>query len=214
MPLTVCRSWKPCLPAFPNKRNRRASPLCSAGWRVQRCLTTILTNPNPPFDSSKPLNPYITVDYMENVPTYDGVQYDVTGTHTFTPYAQRHSWGKKEPYAGWGGALIQDAARPRKYWQQQPNNGRLTNQPQHTFFEHNYVEFQGSRRPRSASSTAGQTLRIPFDWLVQLDRQAVSPIELLQVSGFRPHELTQQFVAPPYYTTSQTNVAIRPRVRQ
>ncbi|MGH2553542.1 MAG: hypothetical protein ACRDEB_07490, partial [Chitinophagaceae bacterium] len=35
-----------------------------------------------------------------------------------------------------------------------------------------------------------------FKWLVQLDRQVSAPIELLNVSGFKAHELKYQFISP------------------
>jgi hypothetical protein len=60
-------------------------------------------------------------------------------------------------------------------------------QPQNTFLRHNSANnFQ--------PQTGDLTLTIPFDWLVQLDRPVVNSMELAYVSGYRPHELTQQFI--------------------
>ncbi len=56
----------------------------------------------------------------------------------------------------------------------------------HTFFRHNG---QGT-----LLTNAGLTLTQPFDWLVHLDRELTSPIELLNLSAYKPHELMQQFV--------------------
>jgi hypothetical protein len=67
-----------------------------------------------------------------------------------------------------------------------PANG---NQPQHTFFQHNTL-------PQK-----------PFDWLVHLDRPAISPIELLHVSCWKPHQLTSVFkdsLADPYQSFNQS----------
>src|SRR5205807_5253360 len=37
----------------------------------------------------------------------------------------------------------------------------------------------------------------PFNWLVHYDRVPTSAMDLLHVSAFKPHELTQEFMANP-----------------
>jgi hypothetical protein len=54
--------------------------------------------------------------------------------------------------------------------------GTNPTQPANTFFQHN------------------SNALLPFKWLTHLDRPLVNQLELLQVSGYRPHELTQRFV--------------------
>ena len=100
-----------------------------------------------------------------------------------TAVASRYSYGKRQPYASHG-TLVQQAPTPA--------NG---SQPQHTFFRHNAIE---SAPPINLTTTgpAGevQTVKIPFAWLVHLDRQLISPIELLHVSAFKPQELDRKSV--------------------
>jgi hypothetical protein len=84
----------------------------------------------------------------------------------------RQSAGKKQPYAAQ--AVVDAAGEYNAQSQIQPQAG--ANVPQHTFFSHN------------------SPLTTPFDWLTFYDRMLTSPVELLNVSGYRPHELTQQFV--------------------
>ena len=54
-------------------------------------------------------------------------------------------------------------------------------QPPNTFRRYN--------TPAGGTPTSRQS----YDWLVHLDRQLSSPMELLYVSGYKPHELTQTF---------------------
>jgi hypothetical protein len=138
-------------------------------------------------------NPYITVDYLDSIKPIDAVQFLPGGPNPFpTPVATRTSMGRREPYA----------AAAAQFIPQTPNNNGNPNtfQPQHTFFRHNGVEAApANNNPDPAATgpkgaTQPQTLQIPFHWLTHLNRQLVSPGELLQVSGYKPHELTHQFV--------------------
>jgi hypothetical protein len=118
---------------------------------------------------------------MEEVPTHDGVDADPLGTHmTQTVMEERFSVGRNQPYAAHRSQQIEQ--RPRTA------NRR---QPQHTFFKTN-VQVIDPNTGRSGNDPPD--LAWPYDWLVVLDRQLISPIEITQVSAFKPHELTQQFM--------------------
>jgi hypothetical protein len=126
-----------------------------------------LACPHLPFDAVN--NPYITVDYtiMPNGSVYDFRQANGNAANP-PPVAARNtafSYGRSQPNAA-------NATRLAT----QPKNMPAATEINHSFFKQN----------TNADN--------PFDWLVHLDRQLVSPIELLNVSAWKPHELTQQFI--------------------
>src|SRR5207249_8840985 len=116
------------------------------------------------------------VDYIEDLRAYDVMT---------VPIAERAAHGRSQPYAGDKSMLRPQAPQP-------PVEALDPPQPQHTFGRHNGIEPDSPVHPQAS----GQTLKLPFDWLVHLDRKLVSPMELLHVSPFKPHELTQQFMQP------------------
>lgn len=116
-------------------------------------------------------NPYVTVDYMDKVPVNNGVALALT---------DRYSYGRTQPYVN--PSLGTYAIR-----KQNPDDAAAVAKT--TFFRHNAKE---GTPPVTAA--ADQTLKLPFFWLSHLDRQLVSPMELLEVSAFKPHALTHQFV--------------------
>lgn len=133
--------------------------------------------PNP---SVPRYNPYITVDFVDKIPVNNNLAYTGTGPVLPAPTpAQFRSNGRIEPYAAsttTSGSFLANG--------NQTNAAVRRGQPQNTFFSHN------SNIPQKTSGRG-------FTWLVHLDRPPVNAIELLHVSGFPPHQLTQQFVAPP-----------------
>jgi hypothetical protein len=143
--------------------------------------------PNPPeggpVNDTLPLNPYITVDYMEDVAVNDGRLFTPAGAvQNVPPVSERLARGKSQPYASFNHPTLRLQAP-------MPSAPATPPQPRHTFYRHNAVE----ATPPPLPGTPNQTLKIPFDWLVHLDRRLISPVELLNVSAYKPHELTQRF---------------------
>jgi hypothetical protein len=185
-----------------------------------------------PYQPPGPNNPYITVDYMEHVPSFDAIQresgaildrnpkqwnngmvqpgydpIDIPGMGD--PIVRRHALGKVQPLAGQ--CTPQPPAPNTDYpiydfpaslaVRQEPldNTGNLVAGVRHTFLR------QNSRTPTPPAATTfnpgppaslanNETLMVPYDWLVHLDRPLINPLELLHVTWGRPHDLTQQFL--------------------
>jgi hypothetical protein len=143
-----------------------------------------LAHENLPFqpDPTKQwYNPYVTVDYAEKLAWQDGRLNDALGLRATgpTPFNQRAASGRQQPYA----------AHSSQWLAQNPLHALAANDVKHTFFRQNAQE-----DAPPIGSGAGQTIKLPADWLVHLDRPIISPVELLSVSCYKPHELTQQFV--------------------
>jgi hypothetical protein len=127
-------------------------------------------------------NPYVTVDYMQNVdadssgsivgPASPAGYPNNEITSTTGKEQLRQSEGRYQPYYGYSA----DQTAGRKTFQVVPTASKT---PQHSFYSVNTQVGNG-----------------PFDWLVHLDRKLTSPMELLHVSAFKPHELTQEFKNP------------------
>ena len=76
------------------------------------------------------------------------------------------------------------------------------NQPKNTFGRHNGWTDTGPASPTfirdgaTGLTPTDETLMTNYDWLVHLDRPLMNPLEILHVTGGKPHELTQQFMTP------------------
>lgn len=137
-------------------------------------------DPNP---NSANYNPYITVDYVEGIQVNDAVQ------RLGAALPQKIDWTNPPRYAqGRTQPFLANPLKPQIADTDSTKAGvqPYTDQPQHTFFRHNAVE---ATPPFKNSDQFTQ----PFEWLVHLDRQLISPMELLHVSAYRPQELTQLF---------------------
>jgi hypothetical protein len=137
------------------------------------------------YIAANPINPYVTVDYIEQIQSQDNRVYDTKGQ---IPIAYRtgaqdvttlQSFGRREPYRAFDMYTV-------------GQNPPAAAQPKNTFYRQNSTAI--SAAALVAANSVDATLTVPFNWLVHLDRPLVNPLELLHVSGYPPHGLTQKFI--------------------
>jgi hypothetical protein len=151
-----------------NLDNAVAAPAVTVLLRRLAC-PHLPPQPNPAL----PLyNPYMTVDYVDNVPTADFRQNNGTGNGN---NVGKPAFGRRHPYTAFNNTPAPGNS------QIVAQTGGAGNQPANTFFSAN--------NPNDA----------PFAWLTHLDRPLVNQLEVLHASGFKPHELTQQFAVNRNY---------------
>lgn len=145
-----------------------------------------LANPRipPQEDPNQPgYNPYVTVDYIEQVPVVDAVDFDsnakrklVADGGPLKPVEERKARGKLNPYTAQLSHLVD---------QDGPNASEI-GQVRNTFFKHN------GQDPLSTSSNNDPNLLYPFPWPIHLDRQPLNALELMYCSTLRPQDLTHE----------------------
>ncbi len=171
---------------------------------VLRRLANPYMKPNEDKASAN-YNPYVTVDFAEDVPLNDAVTYsnkDKRGANdtlappsTVPTLSDRKSYNKVQPYRS-STTMIPSALAVA-----------LVGQPQHTFLRHNgaTVAAPPPVAPLGAAST-DTMLQLPFKWLVHLDRKLINPLEILNVSGCKPQEVTQKFSNPNYLDSNNIKI--------
>jgi hypothetical protein len=138
-------------------------------------------------------NPYVTVDVMNDVKVNDAVT-NATDDKKAAPPAvdKRSSVVRRQPYQESGKYSIDgndsDVMVNGTFLKKKLTNA-LVKQPQHTFLRQN-----GSLSESPGSINADPLLQLPFTSISHLDRQLVNPIELLEVAGCKPAEVTRRFI--------------------
>ena len=166
-----------------------------------------LANPYMKPEGNKALgdyNPYVTVDFAEDVPLNDAVTYsnkDKRGANdtpappsTVPTLSDRKSFNKVQPYRS-SITMIPSALQVA-----------LVGQPQHTFLRHNGATVAAPPVVPLGAASTDTMLQLPFKWLMHFDRKLINPLEILNVSGCKPQEVTQKFSNPIYVDSNNIKI--------
>lgn len=152
--------------------------------------------PNPVY------NPYVTVDYIQNVPIQ---------SNTNPPAAPNYcSRGKTQPYAAYTQVTVTGGVA-----QAQSGSTTLATSPVTNQLVNTTPPPQGAVTTSTVINTFGYAnYPLPpsaqYDWLVHLDRPPISPMELLHVSSCQPYQLTQLFIKGSDNLTNAANTTNPP----
>ncbi|MFZ9794431.1 MAG: hypothetical protein ACO3F3_19055, partial [Gemmataceae bacterium] len=139
-------------------------------------------------------NPYVAVDVMADIKVNDAVTNASDDVKAAPPTVEnRSSIIRRQP--------IQDTDKKDTAGLVDPTGApkALAKQPQPTFLRHNGA---ASDVP-AGGLISDNLLQLPFTPLVHLDRIAVNSLDLLEVAGCKPAELTRRFLNE--YTSSPGN---------
>jgi hypothetical protein len=128
-------------------------------------------------------NPHLPEDTRTLVP--DGMGGQVLNPN-FNPYVTV-DYMERVPLKDVFGPLPKNTSRGKK----QPYAADLTQVADQVFIQNG---MPADIQHTLSNPNASQPQLAKADWLAHLDRQVTSPLELLCVSGFRPHELTHRFI--------------------
>ena len=167
-----------------NLPRQAGQPHNLTGWKTTVLLRRLATPLMPATTNPQQANynPFVTVDYVDGVQLNDAILYDSTGpcdgqngNPVRQPLEQRFSFGRRQPFRASG-----LTAQTPNYLPASPVQAR------NTFFYQNGQDNTGQN--------PGDRLDQPFQWYAHMDRKLSNTMEILNVSMYKPHELTQQFI--------------------
>jgi hypothetical protein len=135
-------------------------------------------------------NPYVTVDYLENLPTRDRARFDNTGAR-MPAHLTAGSHGRINPYVA---GPITSGVAPDGVRVETGNAGGMNDAPNSLFKANDNLD----------NARNGNTQGL--EWLVHLDRQLINQLELLHVSTHSPGLLTQKFYSERRDAANPMNV--------
>lgn len=189
-------TWNPNV-ANPPTTDERVTGLTVLLRRLANPYLPLQTNPGAAY-----YNPYVTVDFVSNVPVqtnYGLLQNPLPAA--LPAYASR---GKTQPYAS-----LTQVTSVGNVAQAPAGSNALAGSPVTNQTVNATPPPAGATATNSVTNTFGfANYPLPpsghYDWLVHLDRPPISPMELLHVSAWSPHMLTRRFMLGADNTPTST----------